>query len=184
MITFWQTLWNSGCSHNVTCRNASSSSLATRLSEEVFFSLASAISSPVWSRSTSLITWSRSLMIKRYSLITESRSSLYFSLSFAALSCCVLSRVVSDCSRSISRCSSLFWDAALDSSCCVLSNLQQIGNVSAVICGAKKTKTICKNKDRQKPSLQSYSHRGKVKIGKHLSYCKASSGLSTVQKRL
>ncbi|TNN48107.1 hypothetical protein EYF80_041678 [Liparis tanakae] len=59
-------------------------------------------------------------MIKRYSLITESRSSLYFSLSFAALSCWVFCRVASACSRSISRCSSWFWAVALDRSCCVL----------------------------------------------------------------
>ncbi|TNN78499.1 hypothetical protein EYF80_011282 [Liparis tanakae] len=70
-----------------TCLKASSSSLATTLSEEVFFSRASAASSSVCNLSSSLITWSLSLMMRRYSLNTESLSSLNFSQSLVAFSC-------------------------------------------------------------------------------------------------
>ncbi len=51
----------------LTCLRASISSPATLLSLDVFLSLASAASSPVWSLSTSLMTWSLSLMISLYS---------------------------------------------------------------------------------------------------------------------
>lgn len=86
-FSYWR--WSSVVAR-ITCLRASISSPATLLSLDLFLSLASATSSPVWSLSTSLMTWSLSLMISLYSFSTESLSSFSFSASFTAFSCRVL----------------------------------------------------------------------------------------------